>query len=198
MALRNIREFGDPVLNKVCLPIKEMTDRNRELISDMFETLYEANGVGLAAPQVGVLKRVFVIDTTGENPLVFINPEIVAVSGSQTGYEGCLSLPGKTGTVTRPQKVKAKPLDINMVKECCGAKLLVTVEEHSIIGGLGSAVAEAISAWDEKPRHVIIGVKDDYIKPGEYNYLVEQYGLTSQQIVNRIIKEYKGEILCLI
>lgn len=114
MALRNIREFGDPVLNKVCLPIKEMTDRNKELISDMFETMYEANGVGLAAPQVGVLKRIFVIDTTGEDPLVFINPEITEASGSQTGYEGCLSLPGKTGTVTRPAKVKAKALDIDM------------------------------------------------------------------------------------
>ncbi len=114
MALRNIREFGDPVLNKVCLPIKEMTDRNKELISDMFETMYDANGVGLAAPQVGVLKRVFVIDTTGEDPLVFINPEITEASGTQTGYEGCLSLPGKTGTVTRPAKVKAKALDIDM------------------------------------------------------------------------------------
>jgi peptide deformylase len=114
MALRNIREFGDPVLNKVCLPVKEMTDRNKELISDMFETMYEANGVGLAAPQVGVLKRIFVIDTTGEDPLVFINPEITEASGSQTGYEGCLSLPGKTGTVTRPAKVKAKALDIDM------------------------------------------------------------------------------------
>ena len=114
MALRNIREFGDPVLNKVCLPVKEMTDRNKELISDMFETMYEANGVGLAAPQVGVLKRIFVIDTTGEDPLVFINPEITEASGTQTGYEGCLSLPGKTGTVTRPEKVKAKALDIDM------------------------------------------------------------------------------------
>ena len=114
MALRNIREFGDPVLNKVCLPVKEMTDRNKELISDMFETMYEANGVGLAAPPVGVLKRIFVIDTTGEDPLVFINPEITEASGSQTGYEGCLSLPGKTGTVTRPAKVKAKALDIDM------------------------------------------------------------------------------------
>ncbi len=114
MALRNIREFGDPVLNKVCLPVKEMTDRNKELISDMFETMYEANGVGLAAPQVGVLKRIFVIDTTGEDPLVFINPEIVETSGTQTGYEGCLSLPGKTGIVTRPEKVKAKALDIDM------------------------------------------------------------------------------------
>lgn len=114
MALRNIREFGDPVLNKVCLSVKEMTDRNKELISDMFETMYEANGVGLAAPQVGVLKRIFVIDTTGEDPLVFINPEITEASGSQTGYEGCLSLPGKTGTVTRPAKVKAKALDIDM------------------------------------------------------------------------------------
>ena len=114
MALRNIREFGDPVLNKVCLEVKEMTPRNKELIDDMFETMYNANGVGLAAPQVGVLKRIVVIDTTGEDPLVLINPRIVETDGEQTGYEGCLSLPGKTGTVTRPAHVKCEALDRDM------------------------------------------------------------------------------------
>ena len=114
MALRNIREFGDPVLNKVCIEVKEMTERNKQLIDDMFETMYDANGVGLAAPQVGVLKRIVVIDTTGEDPLVLINPRIVEQDGEQTGYEGCLSLPGKTGIVTRPQHVKAVALDRDM------------------------------------------------------------------------------------
>ena len=114
MALRNIREFGDPVLNKVCIEVKEMTERNKQLIDDMFETMYDANGVGLAAPQVGVLKRIVVIDTTGEDPLVLINPKIVEQDGEQTGYEGCLSLPGKTGIVTRPEHVKAVALDRDM------------------------------------------------------------------------------------
>ena len=114
MALRNIREFGDPVLNKVCIEVKEMTERNKQLIDDMFETMYDANGVGLAAPQVGVLKRIVVIDTTGEDPLVLINPRITEQDGEQTGYEGCLSLPGKTGIVTRPNHVKAVALDRDM------------------------------------------------------------------------------------
>ncbi|MBP5471385.1 MAG: peptide deformylase [Lachnospiraceae bacterium] len=114
MALRNIREFGDPVLNKVCIEVKEMTERNKQLIDDMFETMYDANGVGLAAPQVGVLKRIVVIDTTGEDPIVLINPRIVEQDGEQTGYEGCLSLPGKTGIVTRPEHVKAVALDRDM------------------------------------------------------------------------------------
>ena len=114
MALRNIREFGDPVLNKVCIEVKEMTERNKQLIDDMFETMYDANGVGLAAPQVGVLKRIVVIDTTGEDPLVLINPRINEQDGEQTGYEGCLSLPGKTGIVTRPNHVKAVALDRDM------------------------------------------------------------------------------------
>ncbi|MCR5619790.1 MAG: peptide deformylase [Lachnospiraceae bacterium] len=114
MALRNIREFGDPVLNKVCIEVREMTERNKQLIDDMFETMYDANGVGLAAPQVGVLKRIVVIDTTGEDPLVLINPRITEQDGEQTGYEGCLSLPGKTGIVTRPAHVKAVALDRDM------------------------------------------------------------------------------------
>ena len=114
MAIRQIRTQGDPVLNKMCKEVKEVTDRTRELIGDMFDTMYEANGVGLAAPQVGVLKRIVVIDTTGEDPLVLINPKIVQQDGEQTGYEGCLSLPGKTGIVTRPEHVKAVALDRDM------------------------------------------------------------------------------------
>lgn len=107
MAIRNIREIGDPVLNKTCKVVKEVTDRTRELIDDMFDTMYDAGGVGLAAPQVGILKRIVVIDVTGEDPYVMVNPKIVEQSGEQTGYEACLSVPGKTGVVTRPNYVKA-------------------------------------------------------------------------------------------
>lgn len=106
MAIRNIRTIGDAVLEKTCKEVSEMTGRTRDLIDDMFETMYEANGVGLAAPQVGILKRIVVIDTTGEDPLVLINPRIMETSGEQTGYEGCLSVPGKTGLVTRPNYVR--------------------------------------------------------------------------------------------
>ena len=91
-----------------------MTPRTRELIEDMLETMYDANGVGLAAPQVGILKRIVVIDTTGEDPYILINPRIVESSGEQTGEEGCLSVPGKSGIVTRPNYVKAVALDEDM------------------------------------------------------------------------------------
>lgn len=117
MALRNIREMGDKVLEKNCRPIKEMTPKIVDLVNDMLETMYEANGVGLAAPQVGILKRIVVIDVDPEevNPYIMINPEILEVSEeTQTGEEGCLSVPGKSGVVTRPMKVKARALDMNM------------------------------------------------------------------------------------
>lgn len=113
MAIRQIRIMGDDKLEKVCRPVKEMTARTRELIEDMLDTMYDANGVGLAAPQVGILKRIVVIDI-GEGPIVMINPEIIETSGEQTGQEGCLSLPGQAGMVTRPFYVKAKALDENM------------------------------------------------------------------------------------
>lgn len=113
MAIREIRIMGDEVLTKVCKEVKQMTPRTEELIEDMLETMYEANGVGLAAPQVGVLKRIVVIDI-GKGPIVMINPVILETNGSQTGSEGCLSLPGKAGQVTRPNYVKAKALDENM------------------------------------------------------------------------------------
>ena len=114
MAKRTIRTDGDDVLRKVCKPVKSMTARTEELIDDMFETMYDSNGVGLAAPQVGVLKRIVVIDVMDGNPLVLINPEIVETEGEQTGPEGCLSLPGLEGEVTRPERVVCKALDMNM------------------------------------------------------------------------------------
>ncbi len=114
MALRNIRTQGDPILTKECRKIEKMTPKIQELIQDMFNTMYDAYGVGLAAPQVGILKQVVVIDITGEDPHVLINPEIIETSGSQTGDEGCLSLPGMSGTVTRPNYVKVKAYNENM------------------------------------------------------------------------------------
>lgn len=110
MALRNIRKFGDDVLRKKCREVEEIDDRLLTLIEDMKETMYDADGVGLAAPQVGILKRLFVIDI-GEGPLVFINPEILETNGSQTDDEGCLSLPGETEEVMRPNYVKARALN---------------------------------------------------------------------------------------
>ena len=116
MAIRNIREFGDPVLNKVCKEVTEVTPRTRELIQDMIDTMYAAGGVGLAAPQVGILKRIVVIDVTGEDPHILINPRIVETEGTQTGSEGCLSFPGKAGDVTRPNYVKCEAFDADMNK----------------------------------------------------------------------------------
>ncbi len=113
MALRTIRTIGDPCLNKVCKEVTEVNDRTITLIDDMLDTMYEADGVGLAAPQVGVLKRIVVIDV-GDGPIVMINPEIIETGGSQTGSEGCLSVPGKAGNVTRPNYVKAKALNEDM------------------------------------------------------------------------------------
>lgn len=114
MAIRKIRTEGDSILTKECRKVEKVTPKIQELIEDMFDTMYEAYGVGLAAPQVGVLKQIVVIDTTGEDPLVLINPEIIETSGSQTGDEGCLSVPGMSGTVTRPNHVKVRALNENM------------------------------------------------------------------------------------
>ena len=114
MALRTIRVQGDSVLTKKSRTVDKMTPRIGELITDMLDTMYDAMGVGLAAPQVGILKRIVVIDV-GEGPIVLINPEILETSGEQTGDEGCLSVPGMAGQVTRPNYVKVKALDVNTV-----------------------------------------------------------------------------------
>lgn len=133
MAIRNIREMGDPVLNKTCKPVTEVTERIAELIEDMFETMYDADGVGLAAPQVGILKRIVVIDVTGEDPILLINPVIIETSGEQTGNEGCLSLPGKTGVVTRPNYVRVRAYDEEMKPfEIEGTELLARAFCHEI------------------------------------------------------------------
>ena len=133
MAIRNIREIGDTVLNKPCKEVTEVTPRIKELIQDMIETMYDACGVGLAAPQVGVLKRIVVIDCTGEDLIVMINPKIIEMSGEQTGGEGCLSVPGKSGIVTRPNYVKAVAYNENMeLFEIEGTELLARAICHEL------------------------------------------------------------------
>ena len=133
MAIRNIREIGEEILTKKCKEVTEMTDRTRYLIEDMLDTMYEANGVGLAAPQVGVLKRIVVIDVTGEDPYILINPRIVESGGEQTGSEGCLSVPGKAGTVTRPNYVKVVAQDVDMKTfELEGTELLARAICHEV------------------------------------------------------------------
>lgn len=133
MAIREIREMGDNILNTVCKEVKEVTPRTKDLIDDMFDTMYEANGVGLAAPQVGILKRIVVIDVTGEDPILMINPKILETSGEQTGQEGCLSVPGKSGLVTRPNYVKALAYNENMEPfEIEGTELLARAILHEV------------------------------------------------------------------
>ena len=132
MAIRKIREIGDEVLTKVCKEVTKMTPRTTELIDDMFETMYDAMGVGVAANQVGMLKRIVVIDC-GDDPHVLINPVIIETAGEQRGYEGCLSVPGMAGQVTRPNYVKVKALDVNMEEQIYeGEGLLARAFCHEI------------------------------------------------------------------
>ena len=132
MALRTIRVQGDSVLTKKSRTVDKMTPRIGELITDMLDTMYDAMGVGLAAPQVGILKRIVVIDV-GEGPIVLINPEILETSGEQTGDEGCLSVPGMAGQVTRPNYVKVKALVVNMEEQIYeGEGLLARAFCHEI------------------------------------------------------------------
>lgn len=135
MALRNIREIGDEILSKRSKEVKEMTPKTRQLIEDMLETMYTAEGVGLAAPQVGILKRIAVVDITEEqnNPIVLINPSVIHEEGEQRGSEGCLSVPGKAGIVTRPNFVRVKALDMDMNEvEYEGEELLARALVHEI------------------------------------------------------------------
>ena len=111
MAIRKIVERGDPLLEKVCRPVTEFNARLHTLLDDMAETLDEAGGVGLAAPQVGILRRVCIVRDSEDELIELINPEIVSSEGEQTGLEGCLSIPGRYGVVTRPYKVRVRAQD---------------------------------------------------------------------------------------
>lgn len=113
MAIRNIRHLGDEILRKKCREVTEVTPKLKELIEDMYDTMYEAEGVGLAASQVGILKRIVVIDVDG-TPYTMVNPRILETRDTQNGSEGCLSVPGKAGIVTRPAYVRAEAWDENM------------------------------------------------------------------------------------
>ncbi len=135
MALRTVRTIGDDLLYHKSKEVKEVTPRIRTLIEDMLDTMYEAQGVGLAAPQVGVLKRIVVIDVTpeGDDPIILINPEIVETSGEQTDYEGCLSVPGRMGKVTRAQYCKVKGYNEKMEEIFVeGEDLLARALQHEV------------------------------------------------------------------
>lgn len=135
MAIRNIRIIGDTVLKKKSKEVKEISPKIKTLIQDMLDTMYDAQGVGLAAPQVGILKRIVVIDVSpeGDSPIILINPVILETSGEQTGEEGCLSVPGKSGTVTRPNYAKVKALNENMEEIIVeGTELLARAFLHEI------------------------------------------------------------------
>lgn len=135
MALRTIRLLGDEILLKDCREVKEMTPRISILIEDMLETMYHAQGVGLAAPQVGVRKQIAVIDISeeGDDPLILINPEILELSGEQTGQEGCLSVPGKSGVVTRANYCKVKAYNEKMEEIIVeGEELLARAIQHEV------------------------------------------------------------------
>ncbi|MEE1227371.1 MAG: peptide deformylase [Lachnospiraceae bacterium] len=114
MAIRQLRIIGDPILNKVCKPVKEMTPHLKELVDDLFDTMYEEKGVGLAAPQVGVLRRICVIDVMDGDPICLVNPKVIESDGAQTDEEGCLSVPGKCALVTRPNHVVVEAFDRDM------------------------------------------------------------------------------------
>ena len=111
MALRNIVTEGDPILRKVCRPVGEITPRIQMILDDMVETMRDANGVGLAAPQVGIMRRMFVAEPQPENVYIFVDPEIISAEGEQEGNEGCLSVPGYVGTVKRPEKIVIRGRD---------------------------------------------------------------------------------------
>ena len=158
MAIRTIREVGDDVLTKKCKEVKEMTLRTQILIEDMLDTMYEASGVGLAAPQVGILKRIAVVDI-GDGPYVLINPEIIETDGTQTGDEGCLSLPGKAGCVTRPNYVKVKCLNEDMEEVVYeGEELLARAFCHEIDHLDGHMYVEKV----EGELHDVVYEEEEY------------------------------------
>ncbi len=155
MAIRKIRYIGDDCLKKVCKPVTKMTPATVELIEDMFDTMYEARGVGLAAPQVGILRRICVIDVMDEDPFVLINPKILETSGEQTDEEGCLSVPGKVAEVTRADYVKVSSLDMDMnevIYEGEGLRARAILHEMDHLDGIlyGERASEPYRDLDEE------------------------------------------------
>ena len=147
MAIRNIVKYGDEILQKKCRVVEKVDDRILTLINDMLDTLYEADGVGLAAPQVGVLKRIAIVDI-GDGPIILINPEIISEEGSQSGAEGCLSYPGQYGEVERPMNVTVRAMDKDgTVRELKGEGLLARAFCHEIEHLDGHMFIEKVSEW---------------------------------------------------
>ena len=131
MAILRIRTDKDPILRKISRPVEEINPRIKTLAKDMIDTLHKADGVGLAAVQVGVLRRIIVVETEQGNPIVMINPEILESSGEQDGPEGCLSVPGRRGEVKRPNYVKVKAMDLDgNIKEYEGTELFARCVFH--------------------------------------------------------------------
>lgn len=149
MAIRNIVKLGDEILTKKCREVKKIDDRIICLIDDMIDTLKLSNGVGLAAPQVGILKRIAIVDT-GDEILELINPEILYTEGEQTDAEGCLSYPGRYGLVTRPRIVKIKATDRNGNDyEYTGENLTARAFCHEIDHLDGHFFTEKVTKWVE-------------------------------------------------
>lgn len=149
MAIRNIVKYGDDILEKKCRRVEVIDDRIKTLVEDMLETLYDSGGVGLAAPQVGILKRITVIDI-GEGPIVLINPEIISTEGEQTGSEGCLSYPGRYGIVTRPNKVVVRAADLSgEEREVEGEEFLARALCHEIDHLDGHMFMEKVTEWND-------------------------------------------------
>ena len=154
MAIRKIRYIGDPCLQKVCKPVTKITPSIRELVEDMFDTMYEARGVGLAAPQVGILRRICVVDVMDDDPILLINPEVVEATGEQTDDEGCLSVPGKCAKVTRADHVVVKSLDLDMnevIYEGDGLRARAILHEMDHLNGVlyGERASEPYRDLDE-------------------------------------------------
>ena len=149
MAIRTIRELGDEVLRKKCRVVDKIDDRILVLLDDMADTLYDSNGVGLAAPQVGVLKRIALVDV-GDGLVELINPEIIAQSGEQDGAEGCLSVPGKYGNVKRPKEVTVRATDRNGNEfEVTGEDLLARAFCHELDHLDGVVFVDKVSKYVE-------------------------------------------------
>ena len=155
MAIRRIRFIGDDILKKKCKPVTKMTPATKELIEDLFDTMYEAKGVGLAAPQVGILRRICVVDVMDDDPIVLINPEVLETSGEQTDDEGCLSVPGKVAEVTRPNYVKVSSLDMDMnpvIYEGEGLRARAMLHEKDHLDGIlyGERASETYRDLEEE------------------------------------------------